>query len=504
MGDPRPLPAPAPPATPLPVSPADLWRPWWPAPVDPPPRWLAGAVVGVGLLAALSLADAARPGVAVPFCAVAGAVPIVVLALRCRAIRPAPSRLLLGALALALCGVSAVRTADWLNVLCAMAAFGLAALAVLGGRHWYAAVASVPLLGLAGVRSPAWFWRSAGRLPAPRLLTSWATGLLVGVVTAAAVAGLLSSSDAAFGRLLDVVTPQIDLAMVPLRVAWFLAAGGTVGAAAFAVSSRLRWGAVPPPARAVPASEWLVPLVLVGTVIAAYLVVQVTLLFGGSEVVLRGSGVTPAERARHGFGELSVVTVIVLGLLTAAGRRAAGGPPRHRLLLGSCGGALAGMAMALVVSALRRLWLYEQAFGWSVTRIVAGTIELWTGLVLVGTCAAWLLRRTDVLPRAVPASAGAVLLVLSLAGPDGLAAAGNVARYESTGRIDVYYLSLLSADAVPALQRLPEPLRSCALWGERPEPFAWYHANLGQARANASLRERPPGFCPEPPVDPYD
>ena len=38
-------------------------------------------------------------------------------------------------------------------------------------------------------------------------------------------------------------------------------------------------------------------------------------------------------------------------------------------------------------------------------------------------------------------------------------------RYAETGRIDLDYLRGLSADAVPALDRLPEPLRSCALAG---------------------------------------
>jgi hypothetical protein len=39
----------------------------------------------------------------------------------------------------------------------------------------------------------------------------------------------------------------------------------------------------------------------------------------------------------------------------------------------------------------------------------------------------------------------------------------NIARWQHTGNIDMQYLSTLSADAVPTLNRLPEPLRSCAL-----------------------------------------
>ena len=41
----------------------------------------------------------------------------------------------------------------------------------------------------------------------------------------------------------------------------------------------------------------------------------------------------------------------------------------------------------------------------------------------------------------------------------------NVDRYLATVKLDVGYLQALSADAVPAVERLPEPVRSCVLLG---------------------------------------
>jgi hypothetical protein len=96
----------------------------------------------------------------------------------------------------------------------------------------------------------------------------------------------------------------------------------------------------------------------------------------------------------------------------------------------------------------------------------------------------------------VVASAGLGLLALALAGPDALAARWNVDRFEDTGRVDVRYLSTLSDDAVPALQRLPEPQRSCALAGRAPVDDGWTTWNLARARAADSLREQPPGARP--------
>jgi hypothetical protein len=123
---------------------------------------------------------------------------------------------------------------------------------------------------------------------------------------------------------------------------------------------------------------------------------------------------------------------------------------------------------------------------------VVGAIEVWIAFVLVAVAVAWLVRRVDALPRLVIASAGTGLLALSLAGPDALAARWNVDRFEATGRIDVRYLQHLSDDAVPALQRLPEPQRSCTLAGRPAVDDAWTTWNLARARAAASLREQPP------------
>ena len=79
-----------------------------------------------------------------------------------------------------------------------------------------------------------------------------------------------------------------------------------------------------------------------------------------------------------------------------------------------------------------------------------------------------------------------------IADPDRRIATHNVARYEATGRIDTAYLAELSADAVPALVRLPAPLRERALSVQR-ERLASSRdglagANLARHRARRALR----------------
>jgi hypothetical protein len=98
----------------------------------------------------------------------------------------------------------------------------------------------------------------------------------------------------------------------------------------------------------------------------------------------------------------------------------------------------------------------------------------------------------------VAAGAGAAVLAFGLASPDALIAQHNVRLFERSDieRIDLVYLMQLSADAVPALDRLPEPQRSCAL-----EDIAqnladdagapWYATSLGEWRARELLDARP-------------
>lgn len=72
-----------------------------------------------------------------------------------------------------------------------------------------------------------------------------------------------------------------------------------------------------------------------------------------------------------------------------------------------------------------------------------------------------------------------------------IAAERNVARFESSGQLDWLYLSSLTADAVPALDRLPEPFRSCALAEIDLGHDGLASLNLGTARARALLAEHP-------------
>lgn len=488
-----------------PSSAGSLFTNWWPEP-DPGHRWIAVVAGGVGLLAALLIPGAPRAGINLVICGLAAAVPVGILAYRRgrklgRRWPVGRVSIALGAVALGLAAVSAVRASEWLVWGCAAAALCLGAAVALDVRRFSSVLATVPLFGVAVLRALPWAGTAARFADTRGLPRPWVTGVGVGTACTVVVAGLLASADAAFADLIAAVWPATDLDLIPARVLIFVAAAATVLGAMFAASTQLTQLAAntypggPLPVARHPA-EWLTPLVLVTVTIAAFLGLEVAMLFGGDNIVTPEGTVSYADRAREGFGQLTVVTVIVLVLLAWAGRAAAAGPAAHRRLMSVVGGVLLVLALLLGASALRRLWLYQDAYGWTVTRLNAGAFELWVATVLVGVAAGWLLRRTDLLPRFLIGSAGFGLLVMGMAGPDALVATANVARYEQSQEIDAPYLSTLSADAVPALYRLPEPWRSCALAGRTIDDDPWFGWNFSRSRAADLLRSQPPAKPP--------
>jgi hypothetical protein len=478
------------------TSPAPAPPRAWPDPVPPGAAALLAAAAA-GAVAALVVPDVpAGAGVVVTGLL---AVAAVVLQ-RGRAWRR--EEVGLAALAVGLLLVTAVRDAEWLVALCLLAAAGLGGLAVSHARTWTAVLLTPAVVPLAALRALPWVARATTTTAAG--LRGWVAVLRTGVVTALLLAvfgALLASADAAFARLVELALPELRLGELPARlVLGGLVAGLVLGATHLAVAPP-PWSRVQvPPGCPVRRAEWVVPVAALDLLLLLFLVVQSTVLFGGRDHVLRTAGLTLAEYARSGFWQLLVVTALVLLVVAAAVRWAPRGDPRDRLVVRTALGLLLGLTLAVAASALVRLHLYEQAYGATTARLFAVAVVVWLVGVLVLVAAAgagWPGAGAGRhLPRAVAASAGVVLLALAAVDADGLVAGRNVDRALAGAQVDTDYLGGLSADAVPELDRLPEPQRSCALApvAQRLADTAdrgWAGANAARRTARALLAERP-------------
>lgn len=397
----------------------------------------------------------------------------------------------------ALLSVPALRDAGWPTFLAVTSALALGSLALHGCRTWPGVVLGP--FGLFGSLGTGLFWGVKGvRERAEGSRGRWAPVVrtaAAAVVLLIVFGALFASADAAFADLLGGLTPDVSVADGPWRTLLFVL--GVVGAlaAAHTAAAPLRWDRITVrPGTARNRIEWALPLIVLNLLFAVFIGVQLTVLFGGYDKVLSETGLTYSEYATQGFWQLLGATLLTLLVIGLARRWAPRDGAGDRTLVNAVLGVLCALTLVVVASALRRMDLYVDAYGLTRLRVSVAAMELWLGVVIVLIMAAGVFGGRW-LPRAVAVSGAAGVLIFGLMSPDALVAERNVDRYRTADKIDIGYFQQLSADAVPALDTLPEPLRSCALegiargLGGSDEP--WYATSWGESKAREILRDRP-------------
>jgi hypothetical protein len=345
---------------------------------------------------------------------------------------------------------------------------------VLGGLAW-------PLAGLRGLP---WLGRSVqdvaglGRNAAALRTAAWSLLALV-------VFGLLfASADAVFAEWAGALVPDLRVDTLVARAFLTVAVGGVVLAAAYLALNPPRVEPTGGPARPVARRyEWLVPVLLVDAVFLTFLGAQATVVFGGHDYLERTTGLTYAEYVHQGFGQLTLATALTLLVVWAAARKAPRATAADRAWLRSSLGLLCVLTLVVVASALYRMHVYQEAYGFTRLRLLVDVFEGWLGLLVLGVLASGLLLRATWLPRAALLSGAALLLALAAINPDAWIARHNLDRYDATGKVDWTYLRGLSDDAVPVLATLPGDTLRCALGGRDLASDDWLEWNLGRHRA---------------------
>jgi hypothetical protein len=455
------------------------------------PVWYAGAVLGLGAFAAVALvgvpAGVGLAGLGLALCGLAAGLG----RRRTDAVHSAALVVLAGALEV----MPAVRAAAWVWVPCLFGAAMLASLALAGGRSGRQLVAGLsaalrrPLLGTVAAIAP--LGRVAGRADGARVRPAL-RGVLIAAALLAVFVPLFTAADAAFAELVDRALPS-DLGVdAPVGRAFALltvvALGGALALAR--ATEPARAGA--PGAARLARMEWLLPLVSLVALLAVFVAVQLAVLFGGHDHVLRTAGLSYADYAHQGYGQLIAAAVLTLAVIAAARRWARVGGHRDDVLLRGLLAALCALCLVVLASALKRLGLYEEAYGSTRLRLLADANIRWLGAVLGLVLAGLALGRTGWLPRALVLLSALGAVAFAVSNPDGRIASRNVDRYLADGRIDGPYLSRLSADAAEPLTRLRYP--ECVAGGileDLDEPDGILGANLARARARDALAGLP-------------
>ncbi|WP_328855738.1 DUF4173 domain-containing protein [Microbispora hainanensis] len=483
-----------------PPPPAYVPPPLFPRPELPDaPRWLLPAAAATGLVAAVSLPDAA-PGLGFALTAVAMGAAAFPAVLPLRRGRITPWTVAFGLLAYALVSVVLFRDADWLVGPVLLAAFGVGSLAVSGGgRGWLAVIKGGVSVVFALLPQP-WFLSGPIRRLTRRRMLPTLVSALVTIVLLAVFGLLFASADAVFSAFLsDLLRTPDWVRSLPYRAFVFCVFAALAAAAVLVGLRPVAEPAAPDLRMSIGRQVWMIPLIGLNLLFTAFVTVQITVLFGGSRRVLTTAGLTYAQYARSGFFELVTVSLFVLGIVAAAVALLRRESRADRWLLAVLLGLLCAFTLVILASALHRLGLYTDAYGLSRLRASVEATIWWLGAVFVLVLVVGAVRLagggTSWFFRALVLLTGVSLFVFAVWDPDARVAETQL-TVRGVERLDHDYLSELGAEAVPILDRLPEPDRSCVLSevvaaDELWKPDPWNGWNLARARAREVLERRP-------------
>lgn len=217
-----------------------------------------------------------------------------------------------------------------------------------------------------------------------------------------------------------------------------------------------------------------IALALVDLLFVLFVSVQFRYLFGGSGLVEVTPGLTYAEYAREGFGQLALACALVLPSLLAAEWILHPRRRRDALVFRALGGLLLLLLVVIIASALQRVRAYQAAYGLTEARFYGAVFLGWLTLLTAWFAATVLRGRRERFAFPTFVSGFAFVALLLAVNPDVRIARTNLERAgaatTATDRsgegVDARYLASLSADAVPtlmdALPALP-PQPRCVL-----------------------------------------
>jgi hypothetical protein len=245
--------------------------------------------------------------------------------------------------------------------------------------------------------------------------------------------------------------------------------------------------------------ESMVVLGAVDLLFVGFVAIQFAYLFGGQENIT-AAGYTYSEYARRGFGELVAVAFLSLGLIMALGTWVKREERHHNAWFNGLSAALVGLVSVILVSALKRLLLYENAYGFTRLRTYTHIAIYWMGFLFVVFLVLLITGHLRRFALAAALCAVGFAATMNLLNVDAFITTRNTTRLAETGEIDVDYLSTLSNDAIPGLVDLAQgspswvrsellPYLACrqALLSDREARVSWQSYHLSHVKAQKLL-----------------
>ena len=192
-------------------------------------------------------------------------------------------------------------------------------------------------------------------------------------------------------------------------------------------------------------------IVLLDILYMVFVAVQFKYFFSGT---LEG-GLTYAEYARKGFFELLFVTIINLSLTTIiiTFSKSVQGFVKQSIRI-----ALSLLVLSsgvLLVSAMMRMVMYEDAYGFTFTRVLAHSFMIFLMIIFAYMLVKIWLEKLSLFHFYFIASL-IYYVGINVVNIDKIVVDQNIIRYEETGKIDIHYLNNLSSTGKLGLIQLYE------------------------------------------------
>ena len=390
---------------------------------------------------------------------------------------------------------------------------GLAVITV-GSEYWSSL--SAKLLAAVPILAPFRVWRATAyeAADAPRPISSprarsLIRGALLSVPLVVILIVLLGNADPVIRWTTERISAWLPDWSFPPRLLFFLfLLSITLGANSLALrQTDPRLPNLPGLNRksAVGLTEQRMMLWSAAVVLWIFVVLQISYLIHPPPVAVN-SGVTFAEYARRGFGELSFAATIVGAIiLVLEYARPSDASEKDRTLLMRLEVALLVALELVLFSAFRRVILYEQAYGFTTARLFAQAYMLVMSLVLIALGIEVVRRSVSVaFGRRVAEIALGVFTVLVFWNYEAWIVNRNIDRAVESGKFDLDYARRLSGDAIPALVSRRRQLgpdvaanvEASIVCAPRSRSRRWFEWNRSQQARNEALQSAHSDPCP--------
>jgi hypothetical protein len=195
-------------------------------------------------------------------------------------------------------------------------------------------------------------------------------------------------------------------------------------------------------------------LILINFVYALYVLSQFSYFFDVNPASTSHT-YSYATYARKGFAELTIVSIINFSILISVLHYTSLKHTISKIMIRGLLSLLVSFSGFMLFSAFHRLSLYEEAYGFTYSRVLAHSFMILLSIMLfIAFIRIWT-EKISLLKTYVVLSVTFYVL-LNFINIDLFIAVQNIEWYEKTGKIDVIYMETLSDDVIPYLVKLEE------------------------------------------------